>query len=403
MPSFRYKAVTPAGETVEGRMDAASVDDVIARLQEQGNVPLEAGAAGAGGGALLGGLRRKTLAGSALVEFTSQLGILLHAGLPLDRALQMLLELPEGERARHVVMRIRDRVRGGASLSRAMEEEHGVFPKLYLSMVRAGEAGGALDAALARLADYLERARKLRESVIGALVYPAFLLFGVLGSLVLLLTFVLPQFVPIFHDMNVQVPLVTRILMGFGTFLHDWGLLLLAVIVVGGLWGAARMRDPEVRRAFDARLLRVRVFGPLLLKVDTARLMRTLGSMLKNGVSLLAALDIARQVVSNHALSEQLVPAIEAVKGGDSLSHALSAHTGFPKLAVQITAVGEESGTLDAMLLRAADTYDGEVKTAIDKMLSALVPILTIVMAVVVAGVMLSILLPLLSLTGSIQ
>ena len=402
MASFRYKAVTPTGETVEGRMDAASADDVVARLQEQGNVPLEATDA-AGGGSWFGGLRKKTLSGAALVEFTEQLGILLHAGLPLDRALQMLLELPEGERARHVVERIRDRVRGGASLSRAMEEEHGVFGKLYLSMVRAGEAGGALDAALARLADYLARARRLRESVIGALVYPAFLLFGVLGSLILLLAFVLPQFVPIFHDMNVQIPLITRVLMAFGSFLHGWGLLVLAALVVAGLYAGARMRDPAARREFDARLLRVRVFGPLLLKVDTARLMRTLGSMLKNGVSLLAALGIARQVVSNRELSAQLEPAIEAVKGGDSLSHALAAHTRFPKLAIQITTVGEESGTLDDMLLRAADTYDGEVKSAIDKMLSALVPILTIVMALLVAGIMMSILLPLLSLTGSIQ
>jgi general secretion pathway protein F len=403
VPAFRYKAVTPAGETVEGRMDAASAEDVVARLQEQGNVPLEATDAAGSGSLLAGLLRKKTLAGAALVEFTEQLGILLHAGLPLDRELQMLLELPEGERARHVVERIRDRVRGGASLSRAMEEEHGVFGKLYLSMVRAGEAGGALDAALARLADYLTRARKLRESVIGALVYPAFLLFGVLGSLILLLAFVLPQFVPIFHDMNVQIPLITRVLMAFGSFLHAWGLLVLAALVVAGLYAGARMREPAVRRAFDARLLRVKVFGPLLLKVDTARLMRTLGSMLKNGVSLLAALGIARQVVANRDLSAQLEPAIEAVKGGDSLSHALAAHTGFPKLAIQITMVGEESGELDTMLLRAADTYDGEVKSAIDKMLSALVPILTIVMALLVAGIMMSILLPLLSLTGSIQ
>ncbi len=403
MASFHYKAVTPAGETVQGRMDAASVEDVIARLQEQGNVPLEAGDAAAGSGSLFGGLHRKSLSGAALVQFTEQLGILLHAGLPLDRSLQMLLELPEGERARRVIERIRDRVRGGASLSHAMEEEHGVFPKLYLSMVRAGEAGGALDAALARLADYLERVRKLRESVIGALVYPAFLLFGVLGSLVLLLAYVLPQFVPIFQDMNVQIPLITRVLMGVGSFLHDWGLLVLIALIVAALWGAARMREPETRRAFDARLLRVRVLGSLLLKVDTARLMRTLGSMLKNGVSLLAALAIARQVVANRELSGQLEPAIEAVKGGESLSRALTTHTGFPKLAIQITAVGEESGTLDTMLMRAAETYDGEVKSAIEKMLSALVPILTIVMALLVAGIMLSILLPLLSLTGSIQ
>jgi general secretion pathway protein F len=149
--------------------------------------------------------------------------------------------------------------------------------------------------------------------------------------------------------------------------------------------------------------LRARVLGPLLLKIDTARLLRTLGSLLKNGVSLLAALGIARQVVSNRDLSAQLEPAIEAVKGGDSLSRALSAHTGFPRLAIQITMVGEESGTLDDMLLRAADTYDGEVKSTIDKLLSALVPVLTIVMALLVAGIMLSILLPLLSLTGSIQ
>jgi len=234
-------------------------------------------------------------------------------------------------------------------------------------------------------------------------VYPAFLLFGVLGSLILLLAYVLPQFVPIFHDMNVQIPLITRVLMAIGTFLHDWGLLVLVALVIAGLWAAGRMRDPETRRAFDARLLRVRMFGPLLLKVDTARLMRTLGSLLKNGVSLLAALGIARQVVSNRELSEQLEPAIESVKGGDSLSHALSMHTSFPKLAIQITMVGEESGTLDDMLLRAADTYDGEVKSAIDKMLAALVPVLTIVMALLVAGIMLSILLPLLSLTGSIQ
>lgn len=403
MPAFRYKAVTPGGETVEGRMDAPTLDAVIARLQEQGNVPLEAGDAAVGGGSLFAGLQKKTLSGAALVEFTRQLGILLHAGLPLDRALQMLLELPEGERARRVVQRIRDRVRGGASLSRAMEEEHGVFPRLYLSMVRAGEAGGALDSALARLADYLERARKLRESVIGALVYPAFLLFGVLGSLILLMAFVLPQFAPIFHDMNVPIPLITRVLLALGGFLHEWGLLVLVVLIVAGLWYAARMRDPERRRAFDARLLRLKVLGPLLLKVDTARLMRTLGSMLQNGVSLLAALNIARQVVANRELAEQLEPAIEAVKGGDSLSHALAAHTAFPRLAVQITTVGEESGELDAMLLRAADTYDGEVRTAIDKMLSALVPVLTIVMALLVAGIMMAILLPLLSLTGSIQ
>ena len=403
MPAFRYKAVTPTGETVEGRMDAATVEDVIARLQEQGNVPLEANDADAGGGSLFAPWQRQPLSGAALAQFTEQLGTLLHAGLPLDRSLQLLLELPEGERARNVVSRVRERVRGGASLSYALEEEHGVFSRLYVSMVRAGEAGGALDETLKRLADYLERARALRESVIGALVYPAFLMFGVLGSLILLLAFVLPQFVPIFADMGVPVPFVTRVLMALGGFLHDWGLLLLVLLIVAALWLRMRLREPAVRRAFDARVLRVRVFGPLLLKVDVARLLRTLGSLQKNGVPLLAALGIARQVVVNRELAAQLEPAVEAVKRGEGLSRALAAHTPLPKLALQMIAVGEESGALDTMLLRAADTYDNEVRVAIDRMLAALVPVLTIVMALLVAGIMLSILLPLLSLTGNIQ
>lgn len=403
MPQFHYKAVTPAGEVVEGRMDAPSIEDVVARLQEQGNVPLAADDADAGGGSLFKRWQRAPLSGAALVQFTQQLGTLLGAGLPLDRSLQLLLELPEGERARNVVMRVRERVRGGSSLSRALEEEHGAFSRLYVSMVRAGEAGGALDETLKRLADYLERARSLRESVLGALVYPAFLLFGVLGSLVLLLAFVVPQFVPIFADMNVPVPLVTRVLMAVGSFLHDWGWIVLVLLIVAGIYTQARLREPVARRGLDARLLRARVFGPLFLKVETARLMRTLGSLLKNGVPLLSALGIARQVVANRELAAQLEPVTEAVKGGEALSRALATHTGFPKLAVQIAAVGEESGTLDTMLLRAADTYDNQVRSAIDKMLAALVPVLTIVMAVLVAGIMLAILLPLLSLTGNIQ
>jgi general secretion pathway protein F len=403
MPLYHYKAVTPSGEIVEGRMDAPSVEDVIARLHEQGNVPLAADDADAVGRSLFARWQKQPLSGAALVQFTQQLGTLLGAGLPLDRSLQLLLEIPEGMRARNVVARVRERVRGGASLSRALEEEHGAFSRLYVSMVRAGEAGGALDETLKRLADYLERARSLRESVIGALVYPAFLLFGVLGSLILLLTFVVPQFVPIFADMNVPVPFITRMLMSIGSFLHDWGWIVLVLLIFGALYLRMRWQEPAARRALDARLLRVKVFGPLLLKVDTARLLRTLGSLLKNGVPLLSALGIARQVVSNRELAAQLEPVTESVKGGEALSRALAAHTAFPKLATQIAQVGEESGTLDTMLLRAAGTYDDQVRTAIDRMLAALVPVLTIVMAVLVAGIMLAILLPLLSLTGNIQ
>ena len=184
--------------------------------------------------------QRGPFSGDELAQFTHQLATLLGAGQPLDRALGILLELPEGEHARKLVARVRDRVRGGNTLSSALEEEHGVFPKLYVSLVRAGEAGGSLEETLRRLADYLERAQALRGSVINALIYPAFLLVGVLGSLVLLLAYVVPQFVPIFEDMQVPIPWITEVVLVVGNALQAWWWLI--VLVLGGGLFAWRVR-----------------------------------------------------------------------------------------------------------------------------------------------------------------
>ncbi|MCE5231950.1 MAG: type II secretion system inner membrane protein GspF [Mizugakiibacter sp.] len=402
MALFRYRAVDAAGEIHDGEMDASSVEEVVARLQDQGQIPLDASAGGAETHGTLSALfRRQPLAGAQLAQFTLQLATLLGAGQPLDRALQLLMDLPEGERAQRLIERVRDRVRGGAPLSDALEAEPGAFPRLYVSMVRAGETGGSLEETLKRLAEYLERSRALRETVVNALVYPAFLLVGVLGSLVLLLAYVVPQFVPIFADMNVEIPLVTRVVMAIGTTLRDFWWLLLLLLAGAGYWLRARLRDPQTRRAWDERLLRRRLVGPLVLKTETARLARTLGTLLKNGVSLLAALAVARNVVDNRALAGALDAVAEEVKGGAGLGHALTQAGYFPRLALSMITVGEESGTLDAMLLKVADTFDQEVRNAIDRLLAALVPALTIVMALLVALIMLAVLLPLLSLTGS--
>ncbi|GAP67131.1 general secretion pathway protein F [Mizugakiibacter sediminis] len=402
MALFRYRAVDAAGEIHDGEMDAASVEEVVACLQDQGQIPLDARAGGAEARGTLAALfRRQPLGGAQLAQFTLQLATLLGAGQPLDRALQLLMDLPEGERAQRLIERVRDRVRGGATLSDALEAESGAFPRLYVSMVRAGEAGGSLEETLKRLAEYLERSRALRETVTNALVYPAFLLTGVLGSLVLLLAYVVPQFVPIFADMNVEIPLVTRIVMAIGTTLRDYWWLLLLLLAGAGYGLRARLRDPDTRRAWDERLLRRRVIGPLVLKAETARLTRTLGTLLKNGVSLLAALGVARNVVGNRALAGALDAVAEEVKGGAGLGHALAQSGHFPRLALSMIAVGEESGALDAMLLKVADTFDQDVRNTLDRLLAALVPVLTIVMALLVALIMLAVLLPLLSLTGS--
>ena len=404
MSQFQYRAISESGELLTGQLEAASVEEAIARLQDQGHTPLEATPAAAGGGSGLTGLfKRGPFNGDQLAQFTHQLATLLGAGQPLDRALGILLDLPEGEHARKLIERVRDRVRGGVPLSQALEEEHGVFPRLYLALVRAGEAGGSLEDTLRRLADYLERSQQLRGSIINSLIYPAFLMVGVLGSLVLLLAYVVPQFVPIFEDMQVPLPWITKAVLAIGQTLQSWWWLIVLLLVGGAFAQRARLREPAARLAWDARLLRMRVIGPLMLKVLTARIARTLGTLLKNGVPLLGALAIARQVTANRALDEALLQAHEQVKEGGGLGFALGQSKLFPRLALQMVQVGEEAGELDTMLLKVADTFELESRRSIDRLLAALVPALTVVMTVLVGFIMAAILLPLLSLTSNIQ
>lgn len=405
MALYRYKAVTSAGEILEGQMDVASNDEVVAKLQDAGNIPLEVREASAGGGSSsFGGLfKRAAMNAAQVLQFTQQLATLLGAGQPLDRALQILLELPESEKARRILERIRDHVRGGAPLSDGLEAEPGVFSKLYVNMVRAGEIGGSLDGTLARLANYLERSKSLKESVINAMIYPAILVVMVFAALFVLLVFVVPQFMPMFKDMNVELPLITKIVLFVGTTLRDWWWLIGIGIVALAVLVRQQLANPPTRLAFDARLLTMRVFGPLISKLETARLARTLGTLLKNGVPLLTALGISRNVLGNSALAEAVDKATEEVKTGGGLAFALSQSKRFPKLAVQMVSVGEESGALDDMLLKVADTFDVDVKNTVDRLLAALVPVMTVVMTGIVAVIMMAILLPILTITSSIQ
>ena len=404
MSLFRYRAVSAGGELLQGQMEAASENEVVTQLQDQGHTPLEvkAGDANSTRSGLAALFSRGPFSGDQLAQFTHQLATLLGAGQVLDRALGMLLDLPEGTRAKKLVERVRDRVRGGSLLSQALEQEH-AFPKLYISLVRAGEAGGSLEDTLRRLADYLEKAQLLRASVINALIYPAFLMVGVLGSLILLLAYVVPQFVPIFQDMQVPIPWITRGVLALGHLLQSWWWLLLVVLVTALLFWRTRLRDPQVRMKWHARLLGVKTLGPLLQKVETARIARTLSTLLKNGVPLLASLGVARQIVSNLALEQGLVRAAEQVKDGGSFAVALAQSKCFPPLLIQMVKVGEEAGQIDTMLLKAADIFELESRRSIDRLLAALVPALTIVMTIFVAIIMAAILLPLLNLTSNIQ
>ena len=405
MALYRYKAVTVAGEILEGQMDVASNDEVIAKIQDAGNIPLDVREAGdAGGISAFGGLfKRAAMNPAQVLQFTQQLATLLGAGQPLDRALQILLELPESEKARRIIERIRDHVRGGAPLSDGLEAEPGVFSRLYVNMVRAGEIGGSLEGTLARLANYLERAKALKESVINALIYPAILIVMVFAALIVLLVFVVPQFAPMFKDMGVELPMITRIVLFVGNTLRDWWWAI-AGLVIAGIWLIRKqLANPPTRLAFDARVLTMRIAGPLISKLETARLARTLGTLLKNGVPLLTALGISRNVLGNTALAEAVDKATEEVKTGGGLAFALAQSKRFPRLALQMVSVGEESGALDDMLLKVADTFDLDAKNTVDRMLAALVPVVTVLMTGVVAIIMMAILLPILNITSSIQ
>lgn len=405
MPQYRYKALNAHGELFDGQMEAASEAEVAARLQDQGHMPMEARLASegvAGASSWLALLRRKPFDGGALVQFTQQLATLLGAGQPLDRALSILLELPEDERTRRVITDIRDIVRGGAPLSTALERQHGLFSRLYINMVRAGEAGGSLHDTLQRLSDYLERSAELKGRVINALIYPAILLVVVGGALLFLLGYVVPQFALMYESLDVALPWFTQWVLTAGLVVREGWVIMIVVPAVIALVVERRLRQPAARLAVDGWLLQRKGIGPLLGKLETARLARTLGTLLRNGVPLLSGLGIARNVLSNRALAADVDAASDEVKNGNGLSASLSRGKRFPRLALQMIQVGEESGALDTMLLRTADTFEQESARAIDRLLSALVPVITLVLASVVGLVIVAVLVPLYDLTNAI-
>ena len=404
MALYRYKALNARGELLDGQMEAASDAEVVARLQEQGHLPVEAKLASEAGGesAWRALFKPKPFAGQRLVQFTQQLATLLGAGQPLDRALSILLELPEDEAAKRTIADIREAVRGGASLSTALDRQHGAFSRLFVNMVRAGEAGGSLHETLQRLSDYLERSRALRARVINALVYPAILLAMVGLSLLFLLGYVVPQFSAMYDSLDADLPWFSQLVLGLGVFVRDWWIVLLAIPVLALLWLDRKRRDQAFMLKFDGWLLRNKLAGALVAKLDTARLARTLGTLLRNGVPLLSALGIARNVLDNRVLANDVDAAAEEVKNGIGLSAALGKGKRFPRLALQMIQVGEESGALDAMLLKTADTFEQETSIAMDRLLAALVPAVTLVLATVVGIVILAVLSPIYDLTNVI-
>ena len=401
MPRFHYKALEADGTARQGDLEAADSAAVAQLLHKRGLMVVDVQAGRGNGWRARGTARLKQ---AFVLNFTQQLAILLGAGQPLEQALGVLLKQQSGEgtRAYALLERIRERVKGGQALSSAMGEEDGQFSALYLSVVRAGEASGALHDTLEQLSDYVERRQVLKGQLINALIYPAFLVVGVLGALILLVAYVVPQFVPIFKDLGVPLPLVTEAILAIGLAIGGYWPWLLAGLAAAVLAWPAYWRQPERKRRLHRRLLGLPVIGVLAQRLEIARLARTLGTLLHNGVPLLEALAIAREVCVNQAVAELVDLALDRVRNGGSLAAALHDDRLLPSLALQMIEVGEQAGQLDRVLLKVADVFDQQAQRSIDRLLAALVPTLTLVMALLVAVIMLAIMLPLMSLTNNL-
>jgi general secretion pathway protein F len=402
MPLFRYKAVGADGKIAEGDLEARSQTAAIDRLQTMGYVPIRADeitAAQADKRSLrrpLFGSRQITQ--SRVAVLTQELATLLRAKLPLDRALELLIELSPNVRVRQVVTQIREQVHDGATLSAAMEAQKGVFSRLYLNMVRAGEAGGAVDSVLMRLAEYMERARELRDTVTSALIYPAILL-GVAGlSVVVLLIFVVPQFQQMFEDAGQALPFATQVVISLGEALRGYWWLMLGVILAVTYYFRKQFAEPATRYRWDNRLLGVPLLGELIAKLEVARFSRTLGTLMINGVPLLTALGIVKETLINQVLAQSMGNVAESLKQGHGLAQPLMEAPYFPKLAAHMIRVGEETGHLEEMLIQVAEVYDKEVRSSIKRLLALLEPALILTLGLVIAAIIISILVAILSI-----
>ncbi|MDR0635271.1 MAG: type II secretion system F family protein [Azoarcus sp.] len=409
MPEFAWRAAKADGSIQEGKAVAASREAVSRQLLGQGMTPLkvvEAAPPSQAGRAAPGFAetaapafhgRDKGVTGVDIHVLTNELAVMLRAGLPLDRALRVLISMAPRPSVGALLEDVFKSVKAGKGLSQALAPHQALFGDFYINMVRSGEAGGQLAEVLSRLAEHLERIKALRESVVSALIYPAILVLVALISVFMMLGFVVPQFESLFNDMGEALPLPTRIIVAVGHFFSDWwwGLALGAAALVAGLrqW----LSSPAGRIRRDEWLLKLPALGALVQKYEATRFTRSMGTLLGNGVPIVMALRIAADTMSNHKLRAGMAGVAPAIKQGGRLADALQATGLFTPLALNMVRLGEETGRLDAMLLELARVHDGEVETGIKRMLALLEPALILVLGAMIAAIIVSILLGILS------
>lgn len=401
MPQFRFRAIDRNGEEISGVLNAETQDAVVADLHGQGALPIRV-EAGASGGlmALLNTeiTPRDALSLADLVALTRSMATLLDAGLPLDRALQTIAELGATAPVRRAGGELLTAVREGAALSDALDRQPRVYPAHMRAMVRAGEAGARQAETLAELAEGLETMAKRRGALRSALIYPAFLVLTALGSVALLLGYVVPTFEPLLSDAGVEPPRLTQAVMATGAFVQDWGLVCLGLLLLLALAFRAGLMLPAFRLQWHRVLLRVPVLGRAIADLETARLTGLLGALLTAGVALPRGLGLSADAAGNAVFRQTLSDVTPLVEAGRGLAGPLQEQSPFPPLALQLISVGEESGKLAPMLLKTAEIFDAQSRRTIEQALALITPTLTLVLGLVIAVIIGSILFALFSI-----
>lgn len=411
MSDFCFRAVDSAGQVHEGSLQAASEVQTVNLLRGRGLVAIDVWAAPPGAASAgfvpaerVGRPRARSfgvggaVSSDDLLSLTSELAIMLRAGLALDAALRVLAEMSAKPAVASLVAQTLEDVKGGASLSRALSTHQGVFGDFYINMVRSGEASGQLAQVFARLVEHLERLRALRDSVVSATIYPAILLGVAILSLIAMLGFVVPQFETLFRDMGEALPMPTRIVLEIGDVFTDYGLLILFGLIAAGFLFLRWSSGEQGRETLQALALRLPVLGNIVFKYDITRFSRSLGTLLGNGVPILTALEIATQTVGTAYLRRALVAVIPRMKGGGRLADALGATGIFEPLALNLVRVGEETGRLDAMMLEVSRILDRDVENGIKRGLTLLEPLLILTLGLLIAAIIVSILMGILAI-----
>ncbi|MGH8046778.1 MAG: type II secretion system F family protein [Chthoniobacterales bacterium] len=423
MPNFTYVALDARGQQVTGVIEAASQNEAVGALRQAGYFPksvdvetkaskAKASKSVAKSASSLGKknvsfslFKRQTVKGKTLMIFTRQLATLIDAGLPLLRSLTVLAKQERDTVLQSTIMQLAESVQGGSTFSDGLSVHPKIFNKLYVNMVKAGELGGVLELVLLRLAEFQEKAQKIKNKVVAAMFYPIIVLIIAMAILTFLLIFIVPKFQAIFDDMlnGQKLPALTQFVIGASNFVKNnllWIIVGGAVIFVGYKLIA---RTVKGRQIIDMLKLKAPLFGDLTRKSAISRFSRTLGTLVTSGVPILQALTITRETAGNVVISEAITKVHDAVKEGESIVAPLEASGVFPPMVISMIDVGEETGQLPEMLLKIAEVYDDEVDNAVQGLTSLLEPIMIVLLAIIVGTIVIALFLPLIGIISGLQ